>query len=64
MLAITDGTSGDLLTPDELAAKLRVKVGTLYAWRNRRTGPPSLKVGGSVRYRRSDVDEWLARQTQ
>jgi len=48
-----------LMTPDELAAYLRVKTATLRDWRYHRTGPPYTHVGRHVRYRWSDVDEWL-----
>lgn len=53
-----------LLTPEELAPMLRVKIGTLYSWRTRGMGPPAIKVGGFVRYRRRDVDRWLDQQTK
>jgi predicted DNA-binding transcriptional regulator AlpA len=36
---------------------------TLEDWRYRRTGPPYMRVGGQIRYRRADVDAWLATQT-
>ena len=32
---------------------------TLQTWRSRGDGPPFLKVGRLVRYRRSDLDAWL-----
>jgi excisionase family DNA binding protein len=49
-----------LLTPQALAAYLDVPVKTLYAWRYRREGPPSFRVGRHLRYRRSDVEEWIS----
>jgi excisionase family DNA binding protein len=49
-----------LLTADEVAAWLRKPKQTLYAWRARGQGPRGLKVGGDLRYRRSDVEAWLA----
>lgn len=36
---------------------------TLTQWRYLGEGPPYIKVGGSVRYRRSDVDAWLEAHT-
>lgn len=48
-----------LLTPAQLAEHLGVSVATIYQWRYRSEGPPGFKVGGRVRYRRSDVDAWL-----
>jgi excisionase family DNA binding protein len=37
---------------------------TLEDWRYRRIGPPFIRVGGQIRYRRSDVDAWLAANTE
>lgn len=52
--------TGRLLRPRELGELLGVPVGTLANWRSARTGPPFVKVGRHVRYRTSDVDEWIA----
>lgn len=52
----------DLMTTAEVAAELRVSEPTVRWWRHVRTGPPSFKVNGAVRYRRADVDAWLAEQ--
>lgn len=48
------------LTIQELADELQVPVKTIYDWRYRRVGPPGIKVGRSIRFRRTDVDKWLA----
>ena len=48
-----------LLTVDDLAAYQA----TLYAWRSRGLGPRAIKVGGELRYRRSEVEAWLDEQT-
>ena len=53
----------ELLTPDQLAAVLNVDTGTLANWRYQRTGPPYTKAGKCVRYRPSDVEEWLRENT-
>ena len=47
------------ITPPELARLARVAEGTLSNWRLRNAGPPYLRVEGAIRYRRSDVAEWL-----
>jgi len=52
-------TQHDYLTPAELADLVRLPLGTIYAWRHKGTGPPALKVGRHIRYRRCDVDAWL-----
>jgi hypothetical protein len=36
---------------------------TLEQWRWRKIGPPYIKAGGRVRYRKSDVDRWLESRT-
>lgn len=54
----------ELLTPRQCAELLHLRVQTLAVWRS--TGAhnlPFIKVGTSVRYRRSDVAAWLAART-
>ena len=53
------GTPIDLLTTRELASALRLSPATLQLWRRTGRGPRYLKIGKSVRYRVSDVQEWL-----
>ena len=48
-----------LLTPEQVAAWLQVRVELLYKWRYSRCGPPSLKIGRYVRYREVDVVSWI-----
>lgn len=50
------------MTLDEVADYLQVPAATLYRWRYRRIGPVGIRVGRHVRYRREDVDAWLAKQ--
>lgn len=46
------------MTVLELAEYLNVKVGWVYdRWRDE--GIPAIRVGQSLRFRRSDVDKWL-----
>jgi excisionase family DNA binding protein len=54
----------ELLTEAELAQLLKVSVGTIRRWRAEGTGPPALRLGRGVRYRRADVDAWLERQAE
>jgi excisionase family DNA binding protein len=51
-----------LLTVQELANYLGVPVATIYAWRYRHEGPPGFRVGRYLRFRRSDIEEWLNNQ--
>jgi excisionase family DNA binding protein len=53
-----------LLTVQELANYLGVPVATIYAWRYRHEGPPGFRVGRHVRFRRSDIEEWISQQRQ
>lgn len=49
----------DLLLPRDVANMLRVSERTLTAWRSKGKGPKHFKIGGRVRYHRSDVEEWI-----
>jgi excisionase family DNA binding protein len=55
-------TEQTLLSPEQLAALLGVPLKTIYAWRYRGLGPRALKVGRHVRFRPSDVSQWLDEQ--
>ena len=46
------------LTPEEVAALLRVPLATVYCWRTKGLGPPGARVGRHLRYRRDAVLEW------
>lgn len=49
----------DLLTTDDVAAMFRQPKATIYAFNSRGDGPPRMKIGRRVLYRRGDVMEWL-----
>lgn len=51
-----------LLTEEEVAVVLGKEVSTLQNMRSARTGPPWLKAGRSVLYRRASFEAWLADQ--
>jgi DNA-binding transcriptional MerR regulator len=53
----------DLLTITEAADLLRKPVATLRYWRHLGIGPRSFRVGRNVRYWRTDVLDWLHRQS-
>ncbi|MCP3420313.1 helix-turn-helix domain-containing protein [Nocardioides pinisoli] len=48
-----------VMTGEDLSRYLGVPVATLYAWRNKRTGPNSGRDGRYLRYMRAEVDVWL-----
>lgn len=53
-------TSRDpLLTPEDVSAYLVIPVKTLADWRTKRTGPAFMRMGVHVRYRQSDIDEYV-----
>lgn len=51
-----------LLTIQELATYLGVPIATIYGWRYRGEGPPGFRVGRHLRFRRSDVEDWITHQ--
>jgi excisionase family DNA binding protein len=53
-----------LLTVQDLAEYLGVPATTLYQWRYRREGPLGFRVGRHIRYRLTDVTEWIERQIE
>src|SRR5689334_11321449 len=55
-----DGQIESLMTEQEAAAILRVTVKTLQGWRYRGGGPPFIKIGRCVRYRRRDLEIFVA----
>jgi excisionase family DNA binding protein len=59
---VDNNVEGGILTIDQAAAYLSIPKATLYTWRTRRAGfgPPAVKLGGCLRYRRCDLDTWVA----
>jgi hypothetical protein len=51
-----------LLTPEEVAERLRRPVATVRFWRSRGIGPKGARVGGRVLYRESDIERWIEEQ--
>ncbi len=49
-----------LLTVEDLSEYLEVPVATIYAWRYHRQGPPGFRVGKHLRYRWTDIEEWIS----
>ena len=58
--ASPEGPTPDLLTTLEAAAMLRLSPRTLERYRVTGEGPPFIKLGGRVFYRRSDLIAWCA----
>ncbi|MCX5513366.1 excisionase [Kaistia algarum] len=52
-----------LLRPEEAAQELQNTAGTLAKWRMQSVGPKFVRVGRSIRYRKSDIERWLQSRT-
>jgi len=50
----------EFLTPPEVAGMLRVSVKTLANWRHAASGPPFVRQGRRILYRRAAVERWVA----
>ncbi|MFH1373259.1 MAG: helix-turn-helix domain-containing protein [bacterium] len=51
----------DLLTPQQLADVLGVKLSTIYYWSHTRY-IPTVKMGRLLRFRRSSIERWLEKR--
>jgi excisionase family DNA binding protein len=62
----------EILTVEELATLLKMSKGQIYEMTKQRTRTgsmkenplPVLKINGNVRFRKVDVDSWLAREAE
>lgn len=59
MTTNSDTHESELLDTIEAARVLHVAPRTLIRWRNERTGPPWVRVGKQIRYRRRSLTKWL-----
>lgn len=50
-----------LLNTKQAADYLGISPGTLTSWRSQKKGPTYCKMGGSVRYRKDDLDSFADR---
>lgn len=55
-------TMPTLLTSSQVSKYLDVPTSTLANWRYQGRGPTFVRLGGHVRYRASDVTEWINRE--
>lgn len=49
----------DNLTTEQTAKYLQCSTQRIEIWRHHGEGPPYIKLGRMVRYRKSDLDEWI-----
>ncbi len=54
----------EVMTTEEAAAYLKISPRTFAALRKAGEAPPGARVGRQWRYRRIDLDQWLAEQTR
>ncbi len=47
------------ITPDQAAERYGINRGTLANMRNKKQGPPYLKIGRKVLYRVDEFEKWL-----
>jgi len=52
-------SENELLTTEQLAELLGIRPNTIEGWRLKGQGPRFCKLGRSIRYRRSDVEDWI-----
>jgi len=55
-------TQQELLTPSQVAEKLKVDVQLLNQWRSARKGPRFVKLGRFIRYKSDELQEWIDAQ--
>jgi predicted DNA-binding transcriptional regulator AlpA len=50
------------LTPEDLARRWQISIGTISNWRTKKAGPEFIRIGGLVRYNLEAVTAWEASQ--
>lgn len=55
-----NGANYPLITSREAARILRVSMTTIKRWRREGIGPRHTKIAGAIRYRREDIDSYVA----
>lgn len=53
-----------LLTVADLTREWNIGRATFYRWRANGEGPPAITICGRLRFRRRDVEAWLAAHTE
>jgi len=55
------GLLNDWINREDLAGQLSVTTDTLARWATQGSGPPRIRIGRRVLYRRSSVEKWLSK---
>lgn len=53
-------SGNDILSEEQVVELLGVKYNALRRWRNE-LGLPYMKIGRVIRYKRSDIDQWMSK---
>lgn len=53
---------GEWLDFDDFELEFGVPKPTQYTWRHKGIGPKSVRLGRRVKYRRTDIEEWIREQ--
>ena len=59
---MTDNHKPEIMTPKQVAEETGIPEGTLRYFRSAEIGPASFRLQGRVRYRRIQVEAWIAEQ--
>lgn len=62
MTTPTSSAPDQFLTPQQVADRYHVALKTVYKWNTNGRGPRLVRIGGSVRYRLSDLVAWETTQ--
>ena len=54
-------TTTAMMTVGEIAAEMGIGVATVWRWRDAGRMPAPVKIGAVVRWRRDDIDQWIAK---
>lgn len=60
----TPADQTEWISAQDFARQIQVPTRTVLAWRQRGVGPASAKFGKHIRYRRVDVEAWIAEQVK
>jgi excisionase family DNA binding protein len=60
-----DDASGPIrewLTPEQVAQRLGKSKVTIYRWSRKGEGPAGVRIGGTIKFDKAEVERWLSAQ--
>ena len=63
-IKVSNTGSPEFMTPRQICAQLNIDQSTLFRWERKHLFVARIVVAGTVRYRRADVEAWLAKHTK